>query len=78
MREFFFPSHCEGSTNEDCAQLQTQDLIGILAMWWDGLHDWSSAISWEGKADWEGEKCSAPQKNGQNTWSFALERVTSS
>jgi len=23
MREFFFPSHCEGSTNEDCAQLQT-------------------------------------------------------
>lgn len=42
----FFPFHCEGSTNEDCAQPQTYDLIGILAMWWDSFNDWSSAISW--------------------------------
>lgn len=47
MGEVFFPpSSCEGSTNEDCAQLQTYHLTEMLAMWLDISHDWSSAISW--------------------------------
>lgn len=28
---------------EICAQLQGYSLTGVMEMWWDGSHNWSSA-----------------------------------
>ena len=29
---------------ETCARLQVYDLIGVMEMWWDGSHDWSTGM----------------------------------